>query len=206
MSFAVNVATNSRELTNALRSVRTKQLPFAVARGLTKLAGIVRDAERDELTDVFTLRNQRVRRGITIEPARKTDWPNSFSEVGTRDDFIARHITGGTKRPERGARKLAIPARHIAGSRTSTGRIRKTQRPGRIMRQKGASTTDRYIRGGTRTAAARRGLSIAYIRARRARIRATYPFVAVARLEVAAHYGPVLSDSIAHAYRTARPR
>jgi hypothetical protein len=110
-----------------------RQIPFASAKALTKLALEARDEVRAGLKPPrFEIRSTWVSRGITITPAKKSDWPNASSVVGSRDAFMVQQETGGTKQPKF-AGALAIPTK--AGQkiaivrRTGAGKIPKRGRP-----------------------------------------------------------------------------
>lgn len=100
---------------------------FAAARALTSTAQDAQGAVRDSLSDNFTLRNNYVSRGIRIEKATKR---NLEAKVGSVDDFMALHETGGVKRARDGG-SLAIPTKKVR--RTKRGKISKANRPRRLL-------------------------------------------------------------------------
>lgn len=140
-TLQVTLESTAPELSFRLRRLARDQIPFATARALTDVAQAARDAQREAMPRRFTIRNKRVVRGITIERANKSDWPDTFALVGTRDPFIARHELGGVQRPATGGR-FAVPTRVAASRRTRTGKIPATLKPGRLLSSGAGFLTD----------------------------------------------------------------
>lgn len=130
---AFRVETNAKGLQKALQVLFRNQVPFATAWALTAVAGDARDDVRKKLPTHFKIRNPRVPRGITINPALKSQWPKQFAEVGTRDPWMPQHVTGGIKHPERGAKSVAVPTRLV--TRTGSGAVKPSQKP-KVLRDK----------------------------------------------------------------------
>lgn len=104
----------------------SKQLPFGIARGLTKT---VKGAQSEILSTVpreFTVRGNWLKPsnkfGIKIKPATKRDLT---AEVGTNADWLKLHESGGTKKPS--GSNIAIPTVNV--KRTKRDIIRRAQRP-----------------------------------------------------------------------------
>jgi hypothetical protein len=130
----IKVTVDLRGFENWARKAIEKQVPFATAKALTKLAVLSRDEVRDDLPEHFRIRSGWVARGIQAVPANKRDWPNPFAVVGVRDQFMELQETGGEKRAERstgGPGRVAVPARAVV--RTSSGRIPKRLKPRTIL-------------------------------------------------------------------------
>lgn len=141
MSIRLEVDTNAGALADAFAKLAHDQLPFATAVALTRVAQDARDQERRQLGRTFTLRSRRrVEMGIQINRAEKSDWPRCRAEVGLRDDFMAKHVTGGEKTPKPGTRHVAIPTRIV--QRTASGGVVLRQRPKSIRRRPGGFVTD----------------------------------------------------------------
>ncbi len=133
-----------------------EQLPFAMALTLTRTAQFAHRVVRKRVGRVFTIRSQRVPKGIRIQRAEKRDFPSSHATVGTVDQFIARFEFGGDQRPL-GTGRFAVPSRLIR--RTATGKVRVSQRPSALREKK---TT--FLESGPDT-----GAAIARRRGKRAR-------------------------------------
>lgn len=141
MSIRVEVDTNAGALADAFAKLAHDQLPFATAVALTRVAQDARDKERLQLGRTFTLRNRRrVEMGIQINRAEKKDWPRCKAEVGLRDDFMAKHVTGGEKAPKPGKRHVAIPTRIV--KRGPSGGVILREKPSAIRRRPGGFVTD----------------------------------------------------------------
>ncbi|MEM7308885.1 MAG: hypothetical protein AAF682_19540 [Planctomycetota bacterium] len=180
-NLRLSAGSNAHELAKQFGELAERQLPFATAAALTDTAQAGRDKLRDTLDQHFRVRaRRRLERGITIQRAEKRDWPRPFAVIGTRDEFMALHVTGGVKRPQRGASRLAIPAKWI--KRTTTGRIPKRWKPRQVRDRKSAFVTDDAIkhRPGKR---ARVQLQTVHLLRKRARIEPTWPFVAIVERE-----------------------
>lgn len=209
MTFKVELKSNARQLSKQLGELARRQLPFATAAALTDTALDARDRLRGTLDRYFTVRAKaRMQRGISIQRAEKRHWPRPFALVGSRDEFMVPHVTGGTKRPQRGAKTVTIPAKWI--KRTATGRIPKSIKPRQLREKKGTVVTDEEIKRrppGARAKARTRGLQVVYLRRRSVKIDDRWPFESLVRLATRTHY-PVhfeaqLRDAVATAKRRA---
>lgn len=146
--FRVNVYTEIPQLIHFLDQSVRKQLPFATAVSLTRLARESRDEIRSDMTNRFTLRSTRVPKGIQFNRAEKKDWPHSFAEVGSKDEFMVKQEVGGIKKPESGT-NIAIPTRIVKRGRS--GKIPKRLLPRAIGNRKGsAKTADAIMRKRTK--------------------------------------------------------
>ena len=134
-SFSVQVESNLDDTSRWVRALATKELPFATAAALSDTARAATERLQDSLSETFTLRNRGLRRGIRWKRAEKRDWPRPYALVYVAPwaGFLALHATGGIKRPVRGAKTVAVPTSRVR--RTSSGRVRKSDRPGTIMRR-----------------------------------------------------------------------
>lgn len=135
------VDTNATALGQALAKLAREQLPFATAVALTRTAQDARDHTRGRLGESFTLRaRKRVESGISINPARKQDWPKCQAEVGLKDGFMARQVTGGEKKPLAGTKHIAIPTRIT--QRGPGGGVVPAQKPRPIRSRKTGFVSD----------------------------------------------------------------
>lgn len=141
MTVAIDISTNAPELSAAFAKLANDQLPFATAVALTRVAVDARDQERRVLGRTFTLRSRkRVEGGIQINRAEKKDWPRCRAEVGLRDEFMAKHVTGGEKTPKPGGKHVAVPTRIV--QRLPSGGVVTRQRPKPVLQRPGGFTAD----------------------------------------------------------------
>jgi hypothetical protein len=82
-----------------------RHVPFVLTRALNATIREAQQEMRDELPSTFTIRNRWASKGIRVNFASKA---RPVAEVGTVDEFMARQILGGTKRPDK-VPDVAIP-------------------------------------------------------------------------------------------------
>lgn len=103
-----------------------KQLPFAIASGLTQTAKDAQAEAGRTLDDKFTLRSNwwkpSNKFGIRVRPAKKT---NLQAEVGTDADWLDKFETGKDKTPR--GQHIAIPTANVRRNKRQI--IPKGQRP-----------------------------------------------------------------------------
>ena len=103
-----------------------KQLPFAIAKGLTQTAKDAQAAVIGELPQKFTVRGNWSKPsnkfGIKVKAATKT---KQVAEIGTNADWLALHETAGIKTPK--GTNIAIPTSNVR--RTKRQIIQRSQRP-----------------------------------------------------------------------------
>ncbi|MEK7766078.1 MAG: hypothetical protein AAB368_07545, partial [bacterium] len=204
---------NAAELAEALSAFAARQLPFATAVSLTRLAQGAQDELRKTLPSFFKVRGPRVGRGVTINRAEKRDWPRCKAEVGTRDEFMARQVTGGEKRPEKGAARVAIPTRFVASQRTSAGAIPARLKPRVVRSRKGAWVTREtgsaqlfLAVGQAKGVQARLRNAVLFLLRTRAKIRPRWPFVRVAGEKARKDYRAIFARELTAAAKSARAR
>ncbi len=129
MTFSLNISIDD-QVTPWMKTVVSKQIPFATARALTWTAKDAQKETRREIRRSFTLRNKWTERGIRIVPASKNKLE---SKVVFDRYYMVLHEGGGEKVPGRSS-FLAVPSRKVR--RTKTARIAKSERPSALMRKK----------------------------------------------------------------------
>lgn len=135
--IGVAVETSAGDLAGAFRALVHDQVPFAATVALTRLAQDVKTAEAEDLPKRLKTHGNRLQRGLRIRRAEKRDWPRPSAEVGTLDEFLVLQELGGTKKPQKGASHLAIPARYVAARRkASTGRFPQRLLPRQIPKSR----------------------------------------------------------------------
>lgn len=112
------------------------QMPFAMARALTRLAQDAQTEVRRGLPQRFTIRNKFVQGGIRITSANKRKLESS---VYSKDDFMGRQEEGGSKRAK--GQNLAIPASsrgttHVRKGKNASGVIDRSLKPGKLTDKK----------------------------------------------------------------------
>jgi hypothetical protein len=130
---AITIDVDLRGFERWSSSAIVRQVPFATAKALTQLAVPARDKVRSDLPHHFHLRSGWTARGVQAVPARKSDYPNSFAVVGSRDEWMVIQETGGVKRPAH-TDLLAIPTKRQTWRRSASGRMPKAQRPKALIR------------------------------------------------------------------------
>lgn len=115
-----------------------KQLPFAIARTLTKVAQDGQAAGIVEVGQVFTQRNDWTRRGIKIKPATKTNLvAEVFTDTSNRKsgapDYLLKQEDGGDRVPVNGRHYIAIPTKYLR--RIAPGVIGNSLRPRSLLPQ-----------------------------------------------------------------------
>lgn len=120
---------------NALSDLKRSQIPFATALALTRTAQHAQREVVRQLPERFTIRSPFIARGVRVQPATKASQESAVYWRGPNGsrfgETLARHETGGTKRPAN--RYLALP-RNV--SRGAGGRIPKGQRPAAVLKRK----------------------------------------------------------------------
>jgi hypothetical protein len=138
----VEVKIDLRAFNTWARAAISRQVPFAVAKALTRCAVLARDEVRADLPEHFTIRSSWVAKGIQAVPAKKSDWPHPHAVVGVRDQFMELQETGGTKVATKGTpsgpARVAVPGNLVVRQRTSGGRIPKRLKPRVILDTKKA--------------------------------------------------------------------
>lgn len=129
----IKIDTDFSKTLAGLDNFAYKQVPYASAVALTRLAKMSQTMLRSNLSNHFTLRSKWVEKGIVVQAAQKSDWPHQSAEVGSRDYFMAFHALGGIKKPKSG-RNLALPQ---AIRQSKSDIIKKKDRPAALLRKKG---------------------------------------------------------------------
>jgi len=124
----VVLAHNAPDLERWSKDVVERQVPFAAAAALTRMAQAAVKRLQATLGNYMTIRNQRVPRGITLVRAKKSDWPNPKAWVGDKDDFMRLQATGEPKRAKDGG-MIAVPTRAILTKRGKAGTFPTAVRP-----------------------------------------------------------------------------
>lgn len=118
----INIQVDSSKVSRYLMDVASKQMPYAMARALTKTAQDIQADILRLLPSRFTLRNQWVTKGVRITAARKTKLEAS---IFTKDNFMELQEKGGTKKPR--SANLAVPTSNARRNKRDI--ITKANRP-----------------------------------------------------------------------------
>lgn len=227
LTASIRVSSNATSVQRALRNFAAEQLPFAVALALTQLALDSRDYVRPRMRQHFTIRNPYVQRGVTIEGARKSDWPRQSSKVGTLDPWMPQHVTGAIKRPQQGAAGVAVPTRIVR--RTGSGAVVPSEKPTTLRNKPSvdvlqlqgkanrlivedidpAKTIRSTVKGKRvqrRDPRANLGTATWYFLRPSVRVRKTWPFEQEVRRTVAVRYEPRFTASLKRGAATSAER
>lgn len=96
-----------------------KQLPFAIARTLTTLAGKGQESTRDEIeSGIFQLRNDWTRRNVKITPATKASqtaevYTDTSNWATKAPDYLEGQEEGKNRVPVNGRQHIAIPTKYL---------------------------------------------------------------------------------------------
>jgi hypothetical protein len=204
--FLVDVASNAPELARAFGDLVEKQLPFATAVALTRVAVDAQTGVRRDMPHRFRLRNRGLPKTIELLRAEKRDWPDPKAQVRTRKEFLALQETGGTKRPRPGGSHVVIPTRVVTTRLKSSGAVPKRLKPRNLK-------DARYLAGDSiRAPLDRRGAGFRwrvvdarfYLLRRAVRIRARFRFLETAHSEIAQHYPERFRQELVAAVKSAR--
>lgn len=191
MRDLIRVHTDVARFTRGMDDASRRQVPFALARGLTWTA---KDAQGDVRTDLpkhFTLRNTWVSRGIRITPATKAR-PEAI--VGSLEPFMARQETGGIKRSREGHRVAAPPVKPAKI-------IPRSQRPSAIRRKPGVFVIKTKYGAGIvrRQGKQRYPLQFLYWLKKGVRVKPAFGFKGTTGDTVGRRFGPNFVESLSQA-------
>jgi hypothetical protein len=201
----VEIATNAPQLGAFFRVLVDEQIPFAGSVALTRLAQDVKVAEADDFPHRMKTHGERLARGLRVRRAEKRDWPKSTSAVGTIDDFLVLQEFGGTKRAQKGASHVAIPAAYVdARRRPTTGRFPSVLLPRKIP--KSHKVEGQAIRANVRVAGGGSSDRVFWFLRRSVHIKPRLRFRETAQKTAAAKYGAHFERELSAAIRSARVR
>lgn len=202
-----------------LDDIVRRQLPFATAVALTRVAIDSQAAVRSRLGETFRgpakqgrAINPRIAKGIRVKPASKGDWPHPEAQVGVLDEFMALHATGGVKRPKAGSRHIAVPTRLV--KRMASGAVPSALKPRPfrnrpsvfVEQERGVDRRIRQRFNARKRAELLRNVGTFYHLVTSARIARTWPVEAQVGETVARTYAGHLDRELTAAVRSARSR
>jgi len=225
----VAVEIDFKKTFRAIERYNQRQIPFAAAVTLTRLAQGSQLRIRSEMDKFFNLRSKRrMLQGVRIKPARKADFKRDtmHSEVNDIDRFMPLHVTGGIKRPGR-HRYVAIPRDDLLaqGARTATGKIKKRLTPRAMIAKIKATRIGRPRKKGrhrkprpflfestaglpfiaVRVGPERKPLKYLWGMSSRAKIDKTWPFVQTVEQYVLKNAGQIFSKEFKRALAASGP-
>lgn len=203
----IKVQVDTRDFDEWVSFAVGKQVPFATAKALSRLAVLARDQVRSDLPSHFKIRSTWLSRGIQAVPANKSDYPNPFAVVGARDQFLELQETGGTKTPKTG-RDLALPSDTVRVG--AGGKIPLALRPRRALDRRGIfkQTLVRGQSAGSVAILRRSGkdrypLQVLYLFRRSAHLQPRFGFRPTVEKVVAAAWGVTFRQAL---YQALQPR
>lgn len=209
-----------------LTSLQKKQIPFAMAKGLTEIAKISQVAVQNRTREAFKLHSNYIPRGVMVQPAKKAEFSQkgyTTSAVFTSNaitPFMAVHEVGGLKRPRRTS--LAIPSKGLQrySYRTSAGAVKMRWKPRTLLQSnpqgnKGKGKTSRVpfvlSRRGQqpamivrRTKKGPNGLEMLYLFSSSARIHPVWRFEETVKRVASKVYRQTLEFELQQALATAK--
>jgi len=124
---------NVEDAIGMLDDLEFSAVPFAAARTLTQLAADGQAEVRRQLPDRFTIRRDRVARGVRIASATKKTME---SAVYTLDWYMQDQQDGGTRAAKTGRARL-IPSLNVRDGENMRGAIKRGMRPRAVLRKAG---------------------------------------------------------------------
>lgn len=186
MSVGVRVETNLPEFQRWITGAMRRQIPFATALALTRVAKLAREDVVEGLPGRFTVRGPKLGQSIRNSSASKSSWPHVQSSVYTLAEALELQEEGGTKRPR--GKNLAIPGEGVRPTKET--KIPKRKRPKNLLLGKAflATLTSGRNAGADailqRVGRERYPLRVAYILRPAAEVKARLGFEATVRRRV----------------------
>lgn len=193
----MNIQVNVNEASLASHA---KQIPFAIAMALTRVAQDAQSEIRAQLPSRFNLRNGWTRRKIEISPARK----DYLESAVLAPDYLYKQEVGATEYPRGGRRYLAAPGPAIGNDRIAP----KSKRPRALISSGKAFFIE--IRNGKEAAIAqRRGrkrypLNILWWLTSKQRNDDRFKFAITVQRTVEKRFAMRFEEAVNHAIDTAR--
>lgn len=131
MTAPIAVHVDLREFVRTSRDLQRfgRQVPYALSRALNWTADSARGHTVDTLDRYFKVRQRRwIGKGIRTQRSHKT---NLTAWVGTRDSWMAEHVTGSIRHGKDHRRTL--PTRETVDKKTSRGKFRSDIQVKRVL-------------------------------------------------------------------------
>lgn len=127
------IDTNAPEISKQFARVPDKQLPYASALALTRVAAVGMREARVELGSDLVIRNAFSASGIQTNRAEKSDWPFQHAEVGIeeRRDYLVDQVLGAQRKPQKAPFK-GVPQTDVV-PRGPSGKMPQSRRPGALI-------------------------------------------------------------------------
>lgn len=188
----ITITAKDKRLQKKIEAFAAKQMPFAVATGLSNAVQKTRDNElKSAYKRTFDLRNEQFFKlthsvarasiadtkatGIAIVAIKRADAPRISGTVGgstkrrVDTSFMEFHVTGGTRKALR--TKKAIP---VTTGASPVFPIKRSRKTGKISKAKKASTL--YNKDNTFMRGKKSGSSVLMVRTGKKTVRAAYVF------------------------------
>lgn len=208
--YALRVITIKVDISKAvagLNALQQRQIPYAKALALTRIAQSCQTAVRTHMREVFILRNNNAVQGIKILPAQKSDaTPYAAVYVDPRWDYLIRQNRGGLRVAIGGRQFLCIPTNNVRSSPTQI--IPQALRPRTLLSSPANRCFIIESRGlhllMQRTGKGKRDTRVMYVMVPWAKLKALLQLAETSIREARRTFNAQFTAAMAEALRTAR--
>lgn len=144
---------NAAEVAAWVRWIQSDQLPFVEAASINDSAKEAQRVQREHQERVFEIRRPTwFKRGVKIKPFATKRSPEAKIQIDPpggqeRSAAIIRHEEDLRRYPFGSSTKVAVPTEHV--TRTATGVVRSSERPGALEQREAAGARPRAARRRT---------------------------------------------------------
>lgn len=152
LGFKIDITGYVEEVEQA----RSRDIPFAVAKALTRTAQDAQSEVRRSVQRDFTLRNNWTQQNIKITPAQKLSYPITaevYTDTGNNQggaDYLEAQEDGGEKVPHQGHTYIAVPTTYLRAI-TGAGVIPAPLRPRELLAEFTGTHVGRRSKADVRT-------------------------------------------------------
>jgi hypothetical protein len=219
----IRIEIDRKALEKAIGLTNSKQIPYATALALTRIAKDAQQSVRASMPSRFTLRRNWIVKGIRITPATKTKLE---SVVYSIDPFMARHEFGGIKMGKPGGGdfkgsdvaerksgrnysqiggRVAVPTNKVLRSKSEI--IRKSELPSGLGKKAFVigNKSDTQLLARRFSRGKRAGLQILYVLKKATRIEKRFGMGDTVMKVVQRRFGATFSQALQEALATAKP-
>ncbi len=222
----IDISADTRAVTARLEGIARKQIPFATAKALNRLANEGQAAEKDRVRSQFNIKSGtfipntiKRRRGVDFATKQK---PEAAVVIDPERQHLGKWERGGFKTSVRGKRYVAVPSKDIR--RTKKGLVPRSLYPSQFkpfakatnLKSKGGKQVQDVGQKNTFFVRTKSGNPLLVQRVSKKRIRGLYLFVRQTKLDKRLEFVPtitrivktrakaVMAEEVRHALATAR--